>query len=308
MGDLGSRNYDAMYARAVEAQWDAEHLVWNADDIEFGAPLLDTSAFARAARAGSPFATRGAAAWDGFRWELHTWLVSQFLYGEHAALAAAERLAGELTDPAARRCVAIQATDERRHIAVFDRYCRERLPALHAESPPLRTLIAQALGDRRWDMVVLGMQLVVEPLALGAFRLAETTLHGALIRRITALAARDESRHVALGGTLLAPVVQDDSEATRREREEFLLEAIELMSCRFLLEELWPRLDVAPAVGVAWARHAPMLVGYRQLMFAKVISALTRLGLISARIRAALERADLLGHAGGRTLGRELAR
>jgi hypothetical protein len=284
----------ALYERATQAQWSAlTDIDWSAD-VPFGAPAASTSAYALASFEASPMARRGPAMWDAFRWELQAWMVSQFLHGERAALVVAGRLIDSVPDEESRLCAAGQAIDEARHVDVFSRYLRDKLQTGYPVSPPLGTLLGQLLDESRWDVTALGMQVIVEALAMAAFRMADRTFQDDLIKQITRLVARDEARHVSFGVISLEGLYRELTRAELAEREQLVLEAADLTRRRFLLEDVWERLDVPRAEGVRFVATNDMMIKYRQTVFAKVISALRGIGLLTPTVREGLARLDLV--------------
>jgi hypothetical protein len=284
-----------LYERAKTAQWNASTDVdWSAE-VGYGAPLPDDSAYGMASFAASPLAGRGRPGWDRFRWELQTWMVSQFLHGEQGALVVAGRLVEATPTTDAKLYAASQAGDEARHVEVFSRYLRENVPEGYPIASPLRTLLSDILADTRWDVTALGMQVMVEALAMAAFRLAESTFHDDLIKQITRLVARDEARHVTFGVLSLEGLYGQLTRAELADREDLVLTAAELTRRRFLLEDVWDRLDVSRAAGVEYARTDPLMIRYRQAVFAKVVTVLSGLGLLTDRVRTGLSALDLLG-------------
>jgi hypothetical protein len=278
----------ALYERAKQAQWNAATDIDWSQDVPFGAPLPDDSAYAMAAFEASPLAARGRPMWDAFRWELQAWMVSQFLHGEQGALVVAGRLVEVVPDVDSKFYAASQAADEARHVEVFARYLRDKLPATYPVSGPLQSLIAHILSDRRWDVTALGMQIMVEALAMAAFRLADTTFHDGLIKDITRLVARDEARHISFGVMSLGGIYREMTRAELADREDLVLEAAYLTRRRFLLEDVWERLDVPRADGMAYAGTDHLMIKYRQTIFAKVVSALRSIGLLTDRVRDGL--------------------
>lgn len=270
-----------------------DELDWSSRS-EYGGALPDDSGFARVAFASSGLGRYGPELWNSFRWELQSWMVSQFLPGERAALIACERLRSATSDPSARACLVSQSEDEDRHVAAFSRYLETCIPAPYGTSPSLSTLLQDVLADRRWDVTVLGVQILVEGLALSAFRLAERTFHDDLLRRICLLVARDEARHVAIGLLSLRGIYSELSGFERREREELVLDAIELVNRRFFLEEIWARLGIARDEGIAFATTNPMMVAYRQAMCSRMVANLVDIGLATGKVRETLLREGLL--------------
>lgn len=290
----------SLYERAKQAQWNASTDVDWSTDVPFGAPLPDDSAYAMSSFQSSPLARRGRAMWDTFRWELQAWMVSQFLHGEQGALVVAARLVEVVPDLDSKYYAATQAVDEARHVEVFSRYLRENVPDRYPITPSLAELLDDILTDTRWDVTALGMQIMVEALAMAAFRLADTTFHDDLIKQITRLVARDEARHVSFGVVSLDRVYREMSAAELADREELVLAAASLMRRRFMLEDVWERLEVDRSQGVDFAAHDDLMVKYRQAIFSRVIVALDQIGLMTDRVRDGLAGLDLLDFASGR--------
>jgi hypothetical protein len=291
---------EALYERSKAAQWNGStDLDW-AVEVPYGGPLPDDSAYALASFSSSPLARAGRPMWDTFRWEVQTWMVSQFLHGEQGAMLAAARLVETVPDVPSKRYAAAQAADEARHVEVFGRYLAEKSPGAYPPTVPLLALLADLVADSRWDVTMLGMHVVVEALAMAAFRLADRTFHDPLVRDITRLVARDEARHVSFGVLVLRPLYAELTTAERADREELVLEAASLMRRRFLMEDVWQRLGVDRAAGAGYAATDPLLVAYRRAIFTKVVTALADIGLLTERVRDGLAGLDLLGPAGAR--------
>lgn len=289
----------ALYEHANGAQWNPATAIDWSIPVEFGAPLPDDSAFVMEALAGSPLGGYGRSTLDRFRWEFQCYIVSQFLHAEQGAVVATCRLAETITDVDAKLCAASQILDEARHTDVFARYLREKTPGAYPVSTSISSLLANTLADTRWDMIALGTQVILEPLALAAFRLG-STFHDDLIRRIMHYVARDEARHVSFGIALLSGFYEELSDRELAEREEFVLEAAHLMSRRLLLAELWDRFGVDRDAGMAWAARSPMMVAYKQAVFSKIVSGFSRIGLLTQQIVGGLERLQILGPNGRR--------
>lgn len=300
--DVANPRVLALYEQARHAQWDPGTDVDWSIDVDFGAPLPDDSAFALSAFEASPMRRYGRPMWDTFRWEFQTWMVSQFLHGEQGALVATARLAEVLPELDSKFFATTQAVDEARHVEVFARYLRDKVPHSYEVSAPLAALLHDLLADSRWDITALGMQIIVEGLAMAAFRLANSTFQDDLIRRIAHLVARDEARHVSFGVLALEGLYEQMTSAELHDREEFLLDAAHLMQRRFLLDDVWDRLGVDRDEGMEFAATNELMVKYRQATFAKVVSALNRIGLMTDRVREGFSDLGLLGYAGNRVM------
>jgi hypothetical protein len=272
-----------LYAEARQLQWhEGRDIDWSA---ESNPPAVE-SPFGRDAFDASPLARYGDAMWRRFRREQQAWMVGQFLHGEQSALVVTARLAVAVPDVSAKGYAASQAAEEARHLAAFARYTQERVTDPYPVCPAFERLLEQILADREWDILALGMQIMIESLALAAFRLASTTFEDPLIRRITHLAARDEARHVSFGVLLLDERYLAMSETERRYREDFVLEAADLLSRRYLMTDVWARLGVDATDGADFARTNEMMTAYRRTIFARVVHTLNRIGLMTPRVRA----------------------
>jgi len=273
-----------LYEKNKDAQWNATYDIDWSHDVQFGADLTEHGAGVASFVVGNESPVP-AELLNDFRWEYQAWMVSQFLHGEQGALVTTARLVETVPDMDAKVYAASQVADEARHVEAYARYIDEKLRTSYPINPGLRALLRELLGESRWDVVYLGMQVVVEGLALAATRLASSGFGDPIITSITRMIARDEARHIAFGVTSLTGMYDQMSSAERQEREDFLLEAIHLMSKRFLLREVWERMDLDVERGLRFARHDPMMFGYRQLLFQQVIHVLRQLGLLTPRLR-----------------------
>jgi len=277
-----------LYERSKRAQWNAATDIDWSIPVDYGKALPEGSVLGAISFANSPFATRGRPAWDMFRWEFQNWMVSQFLHGEQAAMIAAARLSEAMPDIECKLYAASQGADEARHVEAFSRYVEAGLPEPYRVSGPLEALMQDLLTDSRWDITALGMQVLIEALAMAAFRTADAMFNDDLIKQIARLVARDEARHLTFGITSLRGVYGELTSAELRERETFALDAAHLMRRRFLLEDIWERMDVPRDRGVHYAATDPVLTAYRHTIFTKIISALSQIGLMTSRVRDGL--------------------
>jgi hypothetical protein len=284
----------ALYENGKQ-QWNAAtDLNWNVD-THFGSPLPNDSSFALSCFETSPLARYGLSMWNSFRWEFQAWMVSQFLPGEQAALAAATRLMQAVPEFGEQLCLAEQVVDEARHIEAFSRYLREKVPVAYGPSRSFAVLLYQTLSDRRWDITMLGTQILVEALALAAFRMANRTFHDDLIREICRRVAQDEVRHVSIGVLRLRNLYLDMTAAELREREQFVMEAFDLIMQKFMLEEIWDHLGLDRHEGLLFARTSPLMIEYRQIICSQVVASLFQIGLMTRRLCDRLTNLDILG-------------
>src|SRR5207245_3976768 len=92
-------------------------------------------------------------------------------------------------------------------------------------SAPLESILTDIVGEKRWDITYLGMQIMVEGLALAAFGLGNIMFQDPIIKQITDYVMRDEARHVAFGVLSLQGLYHEMTAAELAEREEFIMQA-----------------------------------------------------------------------------------
>jgi hypothetical protein len=144
-------------------------------------------------------------------------------------------------------------------------------------------------------MTYLGMQIMVEGLALAAFGLMKVQMPDEpLIQDITTRIMGDEARHVAFGVLSLEGLYHDMDAAELREREDFIIEATHLMRDRLLMEQVYERMGWDVKEWVGWAQQTPFMTGFRQMLFSKIVPNLKRLGLLTPRVREAYEKIGIL--------------
>ncbi len=283
-----------LYEKGKASQWNADTDIDWTPELVFGAEPTRAGDGPAPISHDSPVPAELA---DHFRWEYQAWMTSQFLHGEQGALVATSRLVETVPDLDAKLYAASQVTDEARHVEAYARYL-DKLGHAYPINPALEEMLRTILSESRWDMIYLGMQIIVEGLALAAFRWGGASFADPIIRQITELVARDEARHVAFGVVSLDGFYKELTSAELRDREEFICEAGLLMSRRFQLEEIWQRMGLDVAKGVRYATQNPSMVTFRQLMFSKIVSSLRRLGLLSPAVRQHFEEFALIRRPG----------
>ena len=227
--------------------------------------------------------------------EMNAFMLSQFLHGEQGALLATAKIVETVPWAEAKFYAANQVADEARHVEVYHRYLTEKLGVSYEVHPSLGQMLDDILSDSRWDITYLGMQIMVEGLALAAFGLQKIMMaEEPLIVDITSRIMADESRHVAFGVISLEEVYQEMSEKELREREDFVIEATHLMRDRLLMQPVFERLDWPLATWLPWATNTPFMRGFRQMLFSKIVPNLKRLGLLTPRVREEYAKLDLL--------------
>ncbi len=167
------------------------------------------------------------------------WTLSQFMHGEQGALLCAAQIVETVPWVDAKYFAATQVMDEARHVEVYSRYLTEKLGQQFPINLHLQSLLDHVVHDPRWDMTYLGMQIMIEGLALAAFGFQYTFGIEPLLKQITRYVMADEARHVAFGVLSLKEAYANLSGPEVRERQEFCYEAALQMRDRFLSQEVW---------------------------------------------------------------------
>jgi hypothetical protein len=164
-------------------------------------------------------------------------------------------------------------------------------------TPPLKALIDQTLRDSRWDMTYLGMQVVIEGLALAAFQTNRDYAQNPLAQQVNAYVMQDESRHVAFGRLALRDYYPQLTQAERDQREEFLIEACYLMRDRFESREVWNTLGLPVEECVQFQNDSPLMKTFRNGLFMRIVPIVKDIGLWGPKVRKGYEEMGVLEYA-----------
>lgn len=235
----------------------------------------------------------GSGEW-AFRTEFERWIISQFLHGEQAALVSAATLVQQLPTVGLKRIAAEQVRDEARHLDVFQRYLRVREVKPYEVDEGFKALLERTAAAADWDLVFLGMQLLVESLAVGLLRLGRATYGDPLLRDIAGKVLADEARHTTFGVTVLKEHWRELSAAELRDREDHILTSADVLASQFDLAAVWEQMGVKREVGARVSATSGLFGTYRSLAFASSVRAITQVGLLSPRVRRNLMRMGLV--------------
>jgi hypothetical protein len=213
--------------------------------------------------------------------EQQSWMLSQFMHGEQGALVCTAKITEQVPWIDAKYYAATQVMDEARHVEVFSRYLAEKLTGEYPINGHLLALLDDIVADDRWDMTYLGMQVMVEGLALAAFSLMHQLTNEPLLAKLLRYVLSDEARHVAFGVLSLREAYEEMTAAELRERQEFAFEAGLRMRDRGFAQDLWERLDVDPKAMLAW-HIENMPKGHVPILFSKIVPNIKKLGLLDA--------------------------
>ncbi len=232
------------------------------------------------------------------RHALLSWMLSQFLHGEQGALFAACQVTQSVNWMDGKLFASTQVADEGRHVEVFHRYLTEKLGRLYQINDNLYVIIDALITDARWDLKFLGMQIMIEGLALGAFGTMRESTKEPLLKQLLKQVILDEARHVHFGVVALRKYYTEDiTPALRKEREDWAYEISLLLRNRFLAHEFYDEYYGHQMRRAEWNRFilgSDYMIQFRQKVFRRIIPNLKKIHLLSDRIRPHYESIGLL--------------
>jgi hypothetical protein len=232
--------------------------------------------------ADTPFAKFGPKEWIEVGIESQNWTLSQFLHGEQGALLCTAKIVETVPWIDAKYYAATQVMDEARHVEVFAKYLDEKLSGHYPVNAHLKLLLDDIVGDSRWDMTYLGMQIMVEGLALAAFGFMRQISTEPLLNELLRYVMADEARHVAFGVLSLKEYYAGLTEAELKDRQEFAFEAAVRMRDRFLQQEVWERMGLSTKEVMPVVMASPQRSAFQSLLFTKIVPNCKKLGLLDA--------------------------
>jgi hypothetical protein len=283
-----------LYNKAMGSQWNSvTDLDWATDVdperlvAEQDSPMLAVTRVA-GTLPGSPLSKWSAKEYSQLGIEFFKASLSQFMHGEQGAMMTAAKIVETVPWIDAKYYASTQTMDEARHTEVFAKYLALKLGEAYPMSPFLKEQIWSLLEDSRWDIAYLGMQIVIESLALAAFGDMLRRTEEPLLKKLLRYVMSDEARHVAFGVLTLSEFYADLSEAELLERQEFMVDATLNSRSRATTPEVWER------VGVDYGTVAPFIIeaaaqaklnparGFVRGFFAKLVPNTRKLGLLDA--------------------------
>ena len=278
-----------LYEKAKKSQWNAStDLEWDTqiDNEKLADEFMQTIARFDVLHdvKESPTAKWGDKEWRQFAIENQTWTLSQFLHGEQGALICTGLITATVPWIDAKYYAATQVMDEARHVEVFGRYVEEKMGGAYPVNPQLKSLLDDIITDSRWDITYLGMQIMVEGLALAAFGFLHMLTQEPLLKKLLRYVMGDEARHVAFGVISLQELYSGLSTAELKERQEFAYEAAVRLRNRFFAQDVWEKMGVDPKEVVRFLQTHPdpMEEMFQTMLFSKIVPNVKKLGLLDA--------------------------
>jgi len=278
-----------LYEKAKTSQWNAT------TDLDWSLPVDQAAQVLANAQAnvngpfsggldlkGTPFESWTDDQWIQLGIEGQNWTLSQFLHGEQGALICTAQIVETVPWIDAKYYAATQVMDEARHVEVFARYLDEKMSGHYPINAHLKMLLDDIIKDTRWDMTYLGMQIMVEGLALAAFGFIHQLTTEPLLKKLLRYVMSDEARHVAFGVLSLKEFYTELDSHEIRERQEFAFEAAVRMRDRFLQQEVWEKMGVDVKEAMSLVIQDEGRVMFQSLLFSKIVPNCKKLGLLDA--------------------------
>jgi hypothetical protein len=284
--DDGRDRLLALYQKGKDKQWDGQlRIDWDLE-VDPKDPL-GTPDEAMSLYGTSYWDKMSAAERADLRQHYASWQFSQFLHGEQGAMVCAARIVESVPDLDAKFYSATQTMDEARHAEIYGRFLHEKIGMVYPINDNLQSLLGDTLRDSRWDMPYLGMQVLIEGLALAAFGMIRDTTTKPLPKQILAYVMQDEARHVAFGRMALRDYYKQLTEAELREREDFVIEGCYLMRDRLKGVEVLENFGVPREEAETFSEQSDFLKLFRKLLFSRIVPCVRDIGLWGERLQRA---------------------
>ena len=149
------------------------------------------------------------------------WSISNLLHGEQGALSLSASLCHILLDPGAQEYAANQAREEARHVAGFTRYIAKRWGQPLPVGKTIATVLADLVSTTEVYKKIVGMQMLIEGLAMGSFATLNARTNDPVLRRLVQLVMSDEAFHHRFGRIWAAKTIRHLSEEEHRKVEDW---------------------------------------------------------------------------------------
>ncbi|MFN2425539.1 MAG: ferritin-like domain-containing protein [Candidatus Binatia bacterium] len=131
--------------------------------------------------------------------EISRWTLSSLLHGEQGALSLSASLCHIMRDPGALEYASNQVREEARHVTAFSLYIKRRFGTPYPCGDTLGKLLGELVMAPEVYKKLVGMQMLVEGLAMGAFATLHSKTRDPLLRRMVQLVMTDEAFHHKFG-------------------------------------------------------------------------------------------------------------
>jgi hypothetical protein len=227
--------------------------------------------------------------------EVTRFSLSSILHGEQGALSLSTSLVQILRDPGAQEYATNQAREEARHVGGFSRYIQTRWGTPLGCGPTLANLMNEIVLAPEVYKKLVGMQMLIEGLAMGAFASLHSRTDDPVLRRLVQLVMSDEAFHHRFGKIWADRTVPKLSEEEHEKVEDWAAKCFQTLL--FNLVNAEQKQAIYPQFGLdwQWVRGAVMEAftdaDRRRMMtestniFRVLIKTLLKAGIITERTR-----------------------
>ena len=293
---------EKLYEKSKVSMWNGEtDLPWDTEVDQEAVVMANQEAMGMGQgvagfdTAGTPFESWGDKEWLQLGVESQNWMLSQFMHGEQGALVCTAKIVETVPWIDAKYYASTQVMDEARHVEVFAKYLDTKLSGHYPVNAHLKLLLDDIVADSRWDMTYLGMQIMVEGLALAAFGFMHMMTTEPLLKQLLRYVMSDEARHVAFGVLSLQEYYKGLSDAEIFELQQFAFEAAVRMRDRFLQQEVWERMGMPVKQSIELVQLAPGREVFQAMLFSKIVPNCKKLGLLDRNDKWLRRRFEELG-------------
>jgi hypothetical protein len=295
--DDGRQRLLNLYQKGKDKQWDTtKRIDWSLDVDPINPigmpeemnPFLGIDFYEKMSQADKDNFSRHQSAW--------TW--SQFLHGEQGAMVVSARIVETVPDLDSKFYAATQTMDEARHVETFAKFLQDKAGLMMPVNDDLAALLKESLNRSEWDYAYLGMQVLIEGLALAAFGVFRDLATNPLAKQLLAYVMQDEARHVAFGRLALRDYYANLSEKERSEREDFVVEGCWLMRNRFLGREVYETLDMPVEECLEISENSEVTKMFRSHLFSRIVPCVKDIGLWGDKVQKCYAEMGVLDMAG----------
>lgn len=231
-----------------------------------------------------------------YNWHYLAWTLAQFMHGEQGALLVASQLVSCAPSYDAKLYAASQTFDEARHVEVFTKYLQDKIGIVYPVNKHLKALLDKILTDPRWDLKFIGMQIIIEGLALAAFNTIRIVVLDPVLQNILHLVIRDEARHVTFGVNYLEQFVTTLSQEEKEDRAVFAYEACCVMRERLIAMDVFEEFGLDLEEARSKTLEAEMMEHFRNFLFTRIVPNLRRIGLLTDNVRPLFDQLGILAY------------
>src|SRR5215471_3195046 len=184
------------------------------------------------------------------------WSISNLLHGEQGALSLSASLCHVLLDPGAQEYAANQAREEARHVAGFSRYIAKRWGAPLPVGRTIATVLADLVGTPEVYKKIVGMQMLIEGLAMGSFATLNAKTSDPVLRRLVQLVMSDEAFHHRFGRIWASRTIRHLSPDEHRKVEDWAAQLFQMLLFNLINAEQKQVIYAKYGLDWRWVRDA----------------------------------------------------